>query len=215
MTDNSQTTVGPSVDLSRYRADILDRGAGPLKEALWQLASALVFRALPCRASGLKAMILRAFGARIGRNVVIKPGVRITFPWKLQVGNNAWLGEDCWILNLAPVRIDDNVCISQHATLCTGNHDYSDPAFSLMLGPVHLEEGAWVGAFAFVAPGVTVHRGAVLTACAMATCDLQPDTVYSGVPARPTGNRWKRLRNTVSPEGPPRRATSAGDYCEQ
>jgi len=188
----SSRTAGqptPSVDLSRFEGGF-DRGAGRLKEAAWLAASLIIFRALPLCASGLKARILRLFGARVGTGAVIKPGVKITFPWRLTLGDNVWLGEDCWILNLAPVIVGDNVCISQRAMLCTGNHDYRDPAFALVTRPIRVRDGVWIGAAAFVGPGITLHRNAVLSACSMATTDLQADTVYRGVPAEPVRDRW-------------------------
>jgi putative colanic acid biosynthesis acetyltransferase WcaF len=135
----------------------------------------------------VKAAVLRWFGARVGRGVVIKPGVKITFPWKLTLGNHVWLGEENWLLNLAPITIGDNVCISQRALLCTGNHDYTSPGFDLMTGPIVVEGGAWIGAGAIVGPGVTVGAHAVLTAGSVATSDLEPGGVYQRNPAG-----WRR-----------------------
>jgi len=146
---------------------------------------------MPVYASGLKAALLRLFGATIGNGVIFKPGLKITFPWKLTVGDSVWLGEEAWILNLAPVVIEDNVCISQRAFICTGNHDYSDPAFGLIVRPVRICEGAWLGASSFVGPGVTVCRNAVLCACSLATHDLLEDMVYQGTPAKAVRVRWK------------------------
>jgi putative colanic acid biosynthesis acetyltransferase WcaF len=133
--------------------------------------------------SALKCAVLRAFGAKVGRGVVIKPRVTITFPWKLTVGDHVWLGEECWLLNLAPITIDSHVCISQRAFLCTGNHNYKSPVFDLMVKPIHVEPGAWVGACAFVGPGVTVGSHAVLAAGSVATKNLEPFGIYQGNPA--------------------------------
>jgi len=181
----------PCVDLTRFDNRSFDRGAGKLKEMLWLLVSMLVFRSLPICASGIKVKLLKAFGAQVGRDIVVKPGVKITFPWKLTLGSHVWLGEDCWLLNLAPITVGSNVCVSQRALLCTGNHDYRDPAFGLVTKPIRLHDGSWIGAAAFVGPGVTVHCNAVLAACSMATRDLLANTVYRGVPATPAGQRWK------------------------
>jgi putative colanic acid biosynthesis acetyltransferase WcaF len=170
-------------DLSRFSTGKFDRGAGLLKEGLWILASLFLFRLCPLKLSGLKCTVLRAFGAKVGRGVVIKPRVIITFPWKLTLGDHVWLGEECWLLNLAPIVIESHVCISQRAFLCTGNHDYTSPAFDLIVKPIHVEEGAWVGASAFVGPGVTVGSHAVITASSVTTDDLQPSGIYRGNPA--------------------------------
>ena len=177
------------VDLSTYSPHGFDRGAGRVKEALWLLVSLVLFRLCPFKLSTLKAAVLRRFGAQAGRGVVIKPGVKIVFPWKLSLGNHVWLGEECWLLNLAPITIADNVCISQRAFLCTGNHDYTSPRFDLMTAPIRIEPGAWIGAAAFVGPGVTIGSHAVLTAGSVATKDLEPGGVYQGNPAA-----WTRRR---------------------
>ncbi len=171
------------VDLSRYSSGNFDRGAGRLKEGLWLLTSLWLFRFCPLKLSGLKSAVLRAFGARVGRGVVIKPGVKITFPWKLTLGNHVWLGEDAWLLNLAPIVIEDHVCISQGALLCTGNHDYASATFDLIVKPITIQRGAWVAANAFVAPGITLGNHAVLTAGSVAVSDLLPAGIYRGNPA--------------------------------
>jgi putative colanic acid biosynthesis acetyltransferase WcaF len=171
------------VDLSKFSTGDFDRGAGPLKEGCWILASTILFRLCPLKLSGLKCAVLRAFGAKIGRGVVVKPRVTITFPWKLTVGDHVWLGEECWLLNLAPIAIESHVCISQRAFLCTGNHDYKSPTFDLIIKAISVEQGAWIGAGAFVGPGVTVGSYAVLTAGSVATSDLQAFGIYQGNPA--------------------------------
>jgi putative colanic acid biosynthesis acetyltransferase WcaF len=171
------------VDLSTFPTGDFDRGAGSLKEGLWTLAGLFLFRLCPFKLSGLKCAVLRAFGAKIGRDVVIKPRVTITFPWKLTVGDHVWLGEECWLLNLAPIVIESHVCISQRAFLCTGNHNYKSPAFDLIVKPIQVESGAWIGAAAFVGPGITVGNHAVLAAGSIATRNLDPFGIYQGNPA--------------------------------
>lgn len=112
------------VDLTKYSPGGFDRGAGTFKEGCWLIVSLVLFRLCPFSFSALKRLILRAFGAKVGRGVVIKPQVKITFPWKLEVGDYVWLGEECWLLNLEKIVLGSHVCVSQRAFLCTGNHDY-------------------------------------------------------------------------------------------
>ncbi|MCX6889991.1 MAG: putative colanic acid biosynthesis acetyltransferase [Verrucomicrobia bacterium] len=179
----------PQVDLSRFSTGQFDRGAGPLKEGVWLLVSRLLFQLCPVSLSAIKCAVLRCFGASVGHAVVIKPGVKITFPWKLTIGNHVWLGEECWLLNLAPITIGDNVCISQRAFLCTGNHDYKSPTFDLITKTIRVEQGAWVGAGGFVGPGISVGSHAVLTAGSVATKDLKAYWIYQGNPAVPVKER--------------------------
>lgn len=175
--------ASPNVDLSRYDPGDFSRGAGWLKEGLWLLTSLLLFRLCPLSLSALKCAILRMFGATVGRNVVIKPDVRITFPWKLVVGDNVWIGEEAWLLNLAPIRIDSDACVSQRAFLCTGSHDYKSPCFDLIVKPVVVEKGAWIAAAAWVGPGVRIGTHAVLTAQSVTASDLDAFGIYRGNPA--------------------------------
>jgi putative colanic acid biosynthesis acetyltransferase WcaF len=126
---------------------------------------------------------LRAFGARIGVGVTIKPQVKITFPWKLTIGDHVWLGEECWLLNLERIVIGSNVCISQRAFVCTGSHNYKSLTFDLIVKPVTLEDGCWIGASAWVGPGVIVGTHAVLTARSVASNNLEPYGIYRGNPA--------------------------------
>lgn len=180
------------VDFSRFNTRGFERGAGRLKETAWLVVSLLVFRLCPVPLSALKRGLLRAFGARVGAHVVIKPNVAITFPWKLSLGDYVWLGEGAMILNLAPVDIASHVCISQRAFLCTGSHDYKSRAFDLVARPIVIERGAWIAAAAWVGPGTRVGSHAVLTAGSATARDLEPFGIYRGNPAVLTGRRIMR-----------------------
>ena len=152
-------------------------------------------RLLPIKA--FKVFLLRSFGAQIGTGVVIKPGVKVKFPWRLKVGDHVWIGENAWIDNIATVTIRDHVCISQDVYLCTGNHDWRDRNFKLLTGEIHIEEGSWLAARSVIGPGVTVGRGAILGLGSVASRSLQPMTIYSGNPAQPV-----KQRNLVSDFSP-------------
>jgi putative colanic acid biosynthesis acetyltransferase WcaF len=172
-----------SVDLSSYSSARFDRGAGKFRESLWLLVSLFLFRLCPFSLSALKRMVLRAFGAKIGRGVVIKPQVKITFPWKLKVGDFVWLGEECWLLNLDHITIGNNVCISQRAFVCTGNHNYRLPTFDLIVKPIMIDDGVWLGAGCWVGPGVKIGSHSVLAACSVIASDMEPWSIYQGNPA--------------------------------
>ncbi|HEY1662555.1 MAG TPA: WcaF family extracellular polysaccharide biosynthesis acetyltransferase [Verrucomicrobiae bacterium] len=171
------------VDLSSFSSARFDRGAGRFRECLWLVVSLFLFRLCPFSVSPLKRAVLRIFGAKIGRGVVIKPQVKITFPWKLEIGDFVWLGEECWLLSLDRIVIGNNVCISQRAFLCTGNHNYSLPTFDLIVKPIVVEDGAWLGAGCWVGPGIKVGSHAILTACSVMAKDMEPWGIYQGNPA--------------------------------
>ena len=129
-------------------------------------------------------MLLRMFGARIGKGVNIKPCVNIKYPWRLTIGDHAWIGENVWIDNLDDVVIGPHCCISQGALLLCGNHNYKKPTFDLMTGIILLEEGVWIGAMTVVCPGVTCRSHSILTVGSVATGDLEAYGVHSGNPAK-------------------------------
>ena len=160
--------------------------------ALWLVVEALVLRNPLLTSYALKRATLRLFGAEIGRNVLIKPSVAVKYPWHLSVGESSWIGERAWLDTIVPVRIGANVCVSQGAYLCTGNHDWSDPRMGLDAREIVLEDGSWVGAFARVGPGVTVGREAVVALGAVLVSDAEPRGVYAGNPA--VRVRERRLR---------------------
>ncbi|GFE84238.1 colanic acid biosynthesis acetyltransferase WcaF [Steroidobacter agaridevorans] len=182
------TTSHPSEEGPLTRLDDYDRrGYSPqasiARRVAWYVVHALLFDSWLLPVSAPKVWLLRAFGARMGRRIVIKPRVRIKYPWLLSVGDFAWIGEGSWIDNLAKVTIGAHACVSQDAYLLTGNHDYRDLRFGLITAPIQLEDGAWVGARAIVCPGVTLKRMSVLTAGSILTATTEEYGIYRGNPA--------------------------------
>jgi putative colanic acid biosynthesis acetyltransferase WcaF len=172
-----------TTDLSSFTTGNFDKGAGFIKQTLWYFTNALFVRASWNPFMGIKIALLKAFGAKIGKGLVIKNNVCIKFPWKITIGDNVWLGEYAWIDNLDYVTIGNNVCISQGALLLTGNHDYTCSSFDYRNAPIVIENGAWIGAKCIVCPGVTVHSHAILTVGSIATKDMEEYTIYKGNPA--------------------------------
>jgi len=172
-----------SVDLSRFNNRWYKPG-NIFKRSSWYLISILFFRSALPYPSKFKVSLLKLFGARVNKEIVIKPCAVIKYPWFLEVGHNVWIGEGVWIDNLTFVRIGNNVCISQGAYLLTGNHDYKKESFDLRADPIVIENGVWVGAKAIVCPGVTLRNHSVLSAGTVASEDTEPYTIYRGNPAQ-------------------------------
>ena len=158
-------------------------GRSRLWQAAWFFLGSPILRSSVLPSSALRVRLLRAFGAKVGQGVVIKPGTHVKYPWNLKIGDDCWLGENCWIDNLAAVELGHDVCVSQGAYLCTGNHDWSDPSFGLILGPITLETGSWVGARAVIAPGVVLEEYAIAAAGSVVTKSIPPSQIYAGNPA--------------------------------
>jgi putative colanic acid biosynthesis acetyltransferase WcaF len=172
-----------SVRLATYRNDWYSPGRSRLWQAVWFLFGCPLLRCAIIPFSGFRVWLLRMFGAQIGEGVVIKPGVRVKNPWRLKVGNDCWIGEDCWIDNIGDVDISDDVCVSQGAYLCTGNHDWSDISFGLIVMSIHLERGSWVGARALIAPGVCLGECAVAAAGSVVQKSVPAYEIHGGNPA--------------------------------
>ncbi|MFK5950498.1 MAG: WcaF family extracellular polysaccharide biosynthesis acetyltransferase [Methylococcales bacterium] len=172
------------MDLSKYNNSHYYPGAGKFKRLTWYVVNAIFFNSWLFPVSKIKCSMLRLFGAVVGTGVVIKPRVNIKYPWNLDVGNNVWIGEGVWIDSLAKVVVGSNVCISQEAFLLTGNHDYKDPHFGLMVKSINISDSAWIGAKAIVCPGSVISKGSILTAGSIFSGCTEENKIYQGNPAK-------------------------------
>jgi putative colanic acid biosynthesis acetyltransferase WcaF len=189
------------VDLSQFRLGDFTPERSLVWQALWFAVGAPLVRCSVNPFSSVRRVVLRAFGARIGKGVTIRPGVRVKYPWKFTIGEFSMVGEDAWIDNLAPVTVGAHVCISQGAYLCTGNHDWSCPFFSYRLGEIRVGDGAWIGARALVGPGVELGVCAVVGAGSVCTHNVAAHMIVSGNPAEPRRKRVFRTPGAASLAG--------------
>jgi len=162
--------------LSNFDRKGYNKGRNYLIQALWFGIMNVFFMKwwLPQR---FRPPILRMFGATIGKNVLIRHRVRVLWPWKLEVGDHCWLGEDLWLLNLEQPQIGDDVCLSQGVMICTGSHDYKSAQFSYRNAPIRIESGVWLAAQTLVLPGVTIGQGATILARATIKENVPPGTI--------------------------------------
>jgi len=187
------------VDLSRTSRRGYYSGRSYAYRAAWLIVEALILLNPLVTSYTAKRWVLRRFGARLGKRVLIKPSVHVKYPWHLEIGDDAWIGERAWIDNFVKVRIGANAVVSQGAYVCTGNHDWSDPGMGLIVKPVTVEDGAWVGAFARIGPGVTVGREAIVTLGSVLLQDADERGVYTGNPA--VRVRERTIRDRPGPAG--------------
>ena len=181
--------------LDLFNNDWFDRGASKFKIILWYYFNMLFFASRWMPLSSFKVFLLRLFGAKIGKGVVIKPFVNIKYPWRLIIGNDVWIGEQVWIDNLETVTIGNNVCVSQGAFLLCGNHNYKRNTFDLIAKQIKLEDGVWIGAKTVVCPGVICKSHSLLTVGSVATSNLEPYTIYQGNPAKEVRKRIIKATN--------------------
>ena len=170
-------------DLSQFNNLWFYPGVSRLKWAFWHFLNTVFFLNPLSVFNSPKRILLRLFGAKIGKGVIIKHRVNIKYPWKLEIGDNVWIGEGVWIENHVKVSISSNCCVSQNAMLITGNHNYKKSTFDLIVEEIQLGEGVWIGANSIVCPGVIAGSHAVLAAASVATHNLGAYTIYQGNPA--------------------------------
>lgn len=168
--------------LAALRGHSYDKGRGFAAQALWVAVSTLVFTQVWCP-NRLRCALLRWFGAAVGEGVLIRHRVRVHWPWKLSIGNDSWVGTDAELYNVDDIVIGNDVCISQHAYVCTGSHDRRSSTFEFDNGPIVLEDGVWLCARSTVLRGVTVGANSVVAATAVVTTDIPPDSIVRPVPA--------------------------------
>ena len=154
-----------------------------VRRVLWRLCWP-GFRFSPRPFFAWRALLLRLFGARIGKHVHFYNSAEIYLPGNLTVGDWSAIGERVLIYNLGPVTIGSGVTISQRAHLCAGTHDYTRVDMPLLKPPITIGDDAWICADAFVGPGVVVGAGAVVAARAVALRNVPAWTVVVGNPAR-------------------------------
>lgn len=170
-------------NLATYNNHPYHPGGTAIKRLLWYYVNLICFQSGLIPASGILVFLLRLFGAKIGKGVVVKPSVNIKYPWFLHVGDNVWIGEKVWIDSLVTVYIGDNACLSQGAMILTGSHNYKKTSFDLITAGITIEDGAWICAQAVITSGVRVGSHAVLTAASVANANLEPYGIYRGNPA--------------------------------
>jgi putative colanic acid biosynthesis acetyltransferase WcaF len=162
---------------------------------IWWIFDVLFVRPTPQVFYAWRRFALRLFGARIGKDVLIRPGVRVTYPWKLVVGDNCWIGDGVRLYNIDEITLGDHTVVSQDAYLCSGTHDARDITFPVVASPIRIESECWIAARTFVGPGVRIGHGAVVGACSVVQSDVPPATVVAGFPARAVEKR--KARKTI------------------
>ena len=181
---NDAQGSGPEFQrLDRFRVPAGFRGRPGWYVQLWWLVQALLFRPSPQVLYGWRRWLLRRFGARIGRGVLIRPSTRITYPWKLTVGDYAWIGDDVELYTLGEITIGAHAVVSQRCYLCTGSHDYTHVTFDIFARPIVIGEQAWLATDVFVAPGVEIGAGTVVGARSSVFKSLPGGVIARGTPA--------------------------------
>lgn len=185
---NTQLAAGRLLDAQANRSARKYSHSEQLRRVLWMFGS-LAVRWSPRPCFAWRRVVLRLFGAKVGREVHVYSSTRIYMPWNVEIGDWAALGEDVFIYSLGKVYIGASASLAYRAHVCAGTHDFSDPALPLLKPPVVIEDGAWIGTEAFIGPGTTVCKGAIVGARAVVVKDIPPMHIVAGNPARQIGTR--------------------------
>lgn len=171
-------------NLSEFKLPKNFRGRNAFVVQLWWLVQTLFFNTSPQVFYGWRRFLLRLFGAKIGKKVIIRPSVKTTYPWKVSIGDYSWIGDDVVLYSLGEIEIGNNVVVSQKSYLCTGSHDYLTKSFLIFAKKITIEDECWIATDVFVAPGITIKKGTVVGSRSSVYKDLPANKVCVGNPAK-------------------------------
>jgi putative colanic acid biosynthesis acetyltransferase WcaF len=176
-------------DLKYFKDPPTVRGKSIAIVLLWKLVQESLFAWSPYFLYGWRRFLLRLFGAKIGRGVHVRPSARITYPWKLIIGDYSWIGDDVVLYTLGEIMIGSNTVISQLSYIYAAGHDFTIPSFDTYLKPVHIGNQVWVATDVFIAPGVSIGDAVVVGARSTVLNNLPEAMVCYGNPANPVKPR--------------------------
>jgi putative colanic acid biosynthesis acetyltransferase WcaF len=165
------------------------RGKNAFTVQLWWIVQGVFFRNSPQFMYGFRRFLLRLFGAKIGKKVILRPTVRTTYPWKVKIGDYSWIGDDVVLYSLGEIEIGNNVVISQKSYICTGSHDYLKSTFDIYAKKIIIKDECWLATDVFIAPGVTIHKGTVIGSRSSVYKNLPANKICLGSPAKVLRNR--------------------------
>ncbi|OZV70815.1 WcaF family extracellular polysaccharide biosynthesis acetyltransferase [Winogradskyella aurantia] len=160
------------------------RGRSAVTVQLWWLVHFFLFKPSPQFLYGWRRFLARSFGAKIGKNVLLRPSVQMTYPWKVSIGDNSWIGDEVVLYSLGNIDIGSNSVISQRSYLCTGSHDYTDVSFPIYENQIKIGNECWIATDVFVAPGVVIGDRAVIGSRSTVLKGVEEGTVNIGSPCR-------------------------------
>lgn len=165
---------------------------------IWQTCYVFLFRITPIPCHAWRRCILRVFGARVGRKAGIYPSARIWAPWNVKIADGATVGGGANLYSVGEISIGCGAVISQGAHLCAASHDHNSERFELTVGSIEISANAWVGADAFIGPGVALAEGAVAAARSVVVRSVQERMIVAGNPARVVSERSCYGRNCLA-----------------
>lgn len=171
-----------SLDLYETPKDF--RGKSKFIVQIWWIAQTIFFNYSPQVLYGWRRFLLRLFGAKIGKKVIIRPSVKITYPWKLEIGDYSWIGDNVELYTLGKILIGKNVVVSQKSYLCTGYHDYQKIKFPIYSDKIEIEDECWLATDVYISPGVRIGKGTVIGARSSVFKNIPGGKICVGSPVK-------------------------------
>lgn len=171
-------------ELNNFKLPNNFRGKNPIIVQLWRIVYVLFFRTSPQFLYSWRRFLLRLFGASIGKKVILRPSCQVTYPWKIEIGDYSWIGDDVVLYSLGNIKIGSNTVISQKCYICTGSHDYNAINFDIFQKPIIIGNSCWLATDVFVAPGITIDDEIIVGARSSVFNNLTEKGIYKGNPAK-------------------------------
>ncbi|WP_442844802.1 WcaF family extracellular polysaccharide biosynthesis acetyltransferase [Leeuwenhoekiella sp. H156] len=172
-------------DLNLFRLPDTFRGRSKITTQLWWIVQSTLFSWSPQVFYGWRRFLLRLFGAKIGKGVLIRPTAKITYPWNIEIGDYSWIGEDNVLYSLGKIYIGRHVALAHKVYLNTGGHEYNKTTFDIFAKPVYISDECWLTNDVYIAPGVSLAKGTIIAArSSVLKSILEEGKICAGTPAR-------------------------------
>ena len=176
-------------DLSKFSVPASFRGKSKIVVQIWWIVQSTIFGLSPQFFYGWRRFLLRTFGAKIGKDVLIRSSASFTYPWNVEIGDYSWVGEECVFYSLGRITLGENVALAHKVYLNTGGHDYTRDTFDIFAKAIVVEDECWLTNDVYIAPGVTIGKGTIIGARSTVLNSLPGGKVCVGAPAKPIKNR--------------------------
>ena len=176
-------------ELKKFTVPNTFRGKSKVTIQIWWIIQDTIFAWSPQFFYGWRRFLLRLFGAKIGKGVLVRSSVKITYPWNVDIGDYSWIGEENVLYSLGKITIGKNVALAHKVYINTGGHDYKKTSFDIFAKPVIIEDQCWITNDVYIAPGVTIGKGSIIGARSTVLSNMPSGKICVGMPAKPIKDR--------------------------
>lgn len=151
----------------------------------WAFSKTAELNKLPYDRALIRDIVSKLLGIDIDETTTVCTPFYTDWGKFTTIGKNVFINMGCTFMDRGGIIIEDKVLIAPKVNLITENHPESPKDRRYVYAkPIHIKEGAWVGASATILPGVTIGENAIVAAGAVVTKDVEANTIVGGVPAK-------------------------------